>query len=81
MPRSDLDRPLSLICGVGNVHSGEQLFFPMNLASCCSEEMDVPEFIDVIMNVMPPNMFWNMIILMVVVSWCEQGFTMMVVLF
>ena len=51
----------------------------MNLVTCCSEKLDVPEFIDVIMNVMLPIVFWNMIVSVVVVSWCGQGFSMMVV--
>ena len=45
----------------------------MNLASCCSEQMDVPESIDVIMNVMPPIVFWNMAVSVVfsVMVWAE----------
>ena len=50
----------------------------MHLASWCSEQMDVPESIDVIMNVI--IVFWNMIVSAVVASWCGQGFTMVVVL-
>ena len=42
--------------------------------------MDVPESIDVIMNVMPPIVLWNMIVSVVVASWCGQVFAMMVVL-
>ena len=60
----------------GDVHSGEQFSFPTNLASCCSEHMDVQATVDVIMNVV----FWNMIVSVVVVSLCGQGFSMMVVL-
>ena len=41
-------------------YSGEHFSFPKNLASCCSEQMDVPESVDVIMNVMPPIVFWNL---------------------
>ena len=62
------------------MYCGEQFSVPMNLASCCSEQMDVPESIDVIMNVAPSVMFRNMIVSVVLVSWCRQGFTMMVVL-
>ena len=40
----------------GEVYCGEQISVPMNLASCCSEQMDVPESIDVIMNVTPSVM-------------------------
>ena len=57
----------------------ENVSFPMNHASYCSEQTDVPESTDVIMNVMPPIVFWNMVS-MVAVSWCGQGFAMMVVL-
>ena len=64
----------------GDAHTGEQLTFRMNLASCCSQQMDVPKSIDVIMNVMPPIVFWNMIVSVVVVSWCGQGLTMIDVL-
>ena len=56
-------------------HSAEEFSFPMNLASCCSEQIDLSESIDVIINIMPPIVFWNMIISVVVVSsW--PGFTM-----
>ena len=41
----------------GDVHSGEQFSFPMNLASYWSEYMDVPECTDVIMNVYAANCF------------------------
>ena len=42
-----------------------------------SEQMDIPESINVIINIMPLIVFFNMIIFVVVVSWCGQGFTMM----
>ena len=45
----------------GNVNGGEQLSFPLNLASLYSEQMDVPESITVILNVMPQMVFWSMI--------------------
>ena len=61
------------------VHSGEQFSFPMNVVSCYSEQMDVLESFNVIMNVMPPVVFWNTIVLVAVISWCGQGFIMMVV--
>ena len=51
------------------LHSGEQFSFPMNLTSCCLEHMDIPESIDIIMNVMLAIVFWNMIVSVVVVSW------------
>ena len=57
----------------GDIHSGESHFM-------CSEQMDIPESIDIITNVMSPIVFWNMIVSEVVVSWIGQGFTMMVVL-
>ena len=38
----------------------------MHLALYCSEQMHVPESYEVIMNVMPPIVFWNMIISVVV---------------
>ena len=53
--------------------------FSMNL-SCCSEQMDILESIDITMNVMQPAVFRNMIASVMVVSWCGQGFTVMVVL-
>ena len=62
----------------GDVHTEDQFSFLMNLTSCCSEQMDVPKSCDIIMNVMSPIVFWNMIILVMVVSWCGQGFTLMV---
>ena len=62
----------------GDVHNGEQFSFPMNFTSC-SEQMDVPESIDVITNVMPPIVFWNIVVSVVAVSWYGQGFTMKVV--
>ena len=34
----------------------------------CSEQIDVPESIDVIMNVMPPIVFWDMFVSVMVVS-------------
>ena len=37
----------------GDVYSREKVSFLMKLASCCSEQMDVPESIDVGMNVKP----------------------------
>ena len=40
--------------------SEEQLSFPMYLASCCSDQVDVLESIDVVMNDIPPTVFWNM---------------------
>ena len=52
----------------GDVHSGEQFSCRMNLASCCSEQMDVPDSIDVIMNVMPPIVFRNLIVSVVIVG-------------
>ena len=58
----------------GNVHSGEQLSFLRNLTSCFTDQMDFPEFIDVIMNIMLPIVFWNMTISVVLVSWCSQWF-------
>ena len=61
----------------GDVRSSKQFSFPMNLNSCCSKQMDIPESFEVTMNGMRPIVFWNMIGLMVV-SWCGQGFTMMV---
>ena len=30
-------------------------------ASSCSEQLDVPESIDVVINIMPPIVYWNMI--------------------
>ena len=62
---------------VGNVHSGEQFSFLMNLAS---EQMDVPYSNDIIINIMQPNVFQNMIVPVMVGSWCGQRFTTMVVL-
>ena len=50
----------------GDVQSGEQLSFPMNLASCSLEQMDIPESIDIIMKVISPVVFWNMIVSVVV---------------
>ena len=43
------------------------------ITSCCSEQMGVPESIDVIMNVIPPIVFWGKIVSVVVASWsyCE----------
>ena len=64
----------------GDVHSGGQFSFPMNLALCCSEQTYLPESIDVITNIMPPTVFWNVVVLVVVVSRCGQGFIMMVIL-
>ena len=53
----------------GNVHSGEQFSFSINLASYYSEKMDVLQFINVIMNVVLPSIvFWNMIASVVVMS-------------
>ena len=42
--------------------------------------MEVPESIDVIMNVTSPIVLWNIIVSVVVASWCGQEFTVMVVL-
>ena len=42
----------------GDMHSGEQLSFSTNSASCSEQ------------NVMPPTVFWVMILSVVVVSWC-----------
>ena len=58
----------------------ENSSFPINLASCCSEQMDVPESIDVKINVMAPVVLWIMIVSVVVVSWCGQEFNTMVFL-
>ena len=65
---------------LGDMHSREEFSFLMNLASWCSEQMDDPGPIDVIMNVMPPIVFCTTIVSVVVVSWCKHGFTMIVVL-
>ena len=54
--------------------------FAMNLASCHSQQMDVPESFNVIMNVVLPIVFWNMMGSVVIVSWFGQRFTMIVVL-
>ena len=59
----------------GDMHIGEEFSFLMNLASCCSEQMDVPESLDVMMNIMLLTVFWNMVFSVMVVSWCGQGFT------
>ena len=64
----------------GGVSSGDQFSFPVYLPSCCLEQLDVPESIDVVMNVMSPVVLWNMVVSVVVVSLCGLGFTMMVVL-
>ena len=48
--------------------------------TCCSDQMDVPESINIILKVMLPIVFWNMIVSVVVVSWCGQVFTMMIIL-
>ena len=42
--------------GVKNI-----FFFPENLNSCCLEQVDIPESINV-MNVILPVVFWNMIV-------------------
>ena len=54
---------------VSRTCNGKQLSFPIYLISCCSKQMDIPESINVVMNVMPLNVFWNMNVLVVVVSW------------
>ena len=46
----------------GDVLSGKQVSFPLNL-TCCSEQMNIPECINVIMNIMPPNVSRNMIVM------------------
>ena len=58
-----------------DVHRGQQFSFPMNVASwcCCllcvfSEQINVLEYMDIIMNVMLPIVFWNMIVSMVAAS-------------
>ena len=51
-----------------------------NLASCCLEQMDVPESSDVGIDVMPPIALWNMIVSAVVLSWRGQEFTTLAVL-
>ena len=50
------------------------------ISLCYSEQMDVPDTVDVVVNTVPPTVLWNIIVSVVVVSWCGQGFTPMVVL-
>ena len=57
MRRSDLTAYRTKNTFDGDVHSGEQFSCLMNLVSFCSEQLVVPEFIDVMINVMPPTVF------------------------
>ena len=47
----------------------------MNFSRCCSEQIDVPESIGVIINLTPPIVSWNMIVSVVAVSWGRHGLT------
>ena len=56
----------------GDVYRGEQFLFLINLASCCSEQMDILESINDIMNVMPQQCSGILSCMMVILPWYES---------